>query len=92
MSIFALRLGLVGVVQSSLLGSVLSNMLLVLGCAFVAGGFKTKIIAFNRTAASANTSVLLVAVMAMLARRRAEAVDDDSSSRTSTRVEQPVRL
>mmetsp|Transcript_9305 Transcript_9305/g.27858 ORF Transcript_9305/g.27858 Transcript_9305/m.27858 type:complete len:469 (-) Transcript_9305:53-1459(-) len=65
-SIFALRLGLVGVVQASLLGSVLSNMLLVLGCAFVAGGFKQKIVAFNRTAASANTSVLLVAVMAML--------------------------
>jgi Ca2+:H+ antiporter len=37
-SIFALRAGLVGVVQAALLGSVLANSLLVLGIAFVAGG------------------------------------------------------
>jgi hypothetical protein len=39
-SIFALRAGLVGVVQAALLGSVLANSRLVLGIAFVAGGLK----------------------------------------------------
>jgi Ca2+:H+ antiporter len=39
-SIFALRAGLVGVVQGALVGSVLANSLLVLGIAFVAGGLK----------------------------------------------------
>ena len=39
-SIFALRAGLVGVVQSAIVGSVLSNVLLVLGLAFVVGGVK----------------------------------------------------
>jgi len=39
-SIFALRAGLVGVVQAALVGSVLANSLLVLGIAFVAGGLK----------------------------------------------------
>ena len=37
-SIFALRNGMIRVVQQSLLGSILSNMLLVLGCAFFCGG------------------------------------------------------
>ena len=65
-SIFALKKGLLRVVQVSLLGSVLSNMLLVLGSAFVAAGLRVKIAHFNRTAATANTSLLLVAVLALL--------------------------
>jgi len=39
--VVALRNHLVRVVQLSLLGSILSNMLLVLGCAFLVGGFAT---------------------------------------------------
>lgn len=37
-SIYALKHGMIRVVQQSLLGSILSNMLLVLGCAFLSGG------------------------------------------------------
>lgn len=37
-SIYALKSGMIRVVQLSLLGSILSNMLLVLGCAFFCGG------------------------------------------------------
>lgn len=37
-SIYALKSGMIRVVQQSLLGSILSNMLLVLGCAFFCGG------------------------------------------------------
>lgn len=37
-SIYALKNGMIRVVQQSLLGSILSNMLLVLGCAFFCGG------------------------------------------------------
>ena len=37
-SIHALRSGKLRVVQQSLLGSILSNLLLVLGCAFFSGG------------------------------------------------------
>ena len=37
-AIYALKNGMIRVVQQSLLGSILSNMLLVLGCAFLAGG------------------------------------------------------
>ncbi len=37
-AIFALRLGLTSVVQAALVGSVLGNVLLVLGAAFLSGG------------------------------------------------------
>ena len=39
-ALFALRAGLVTVVQSALIGSILANLLLVMGMAFVVGGLK----------------------------------------------------
>jgi Ca2+:H+ antiporter len=39
-ALFALKAGLVGVVQAALIGSILANLLLVLGMAFVVGGLK----------------------------------------------------
>ncbi len=38
--IFALRAGLVGVVQAALVGSIVANVLLVLGLAFIVGGLR----------------------------------------------------
>ena len=39
-ALFALKAGLVGVVQAALVGSILANLLLVLGLCFVVGGLK----------------------------------------------------
>jgi len=39
-AIFALRQGLVGVVQAALVGSILANSVLVLGIAFIVGGLR----------------------------------------------------
>lgn len=39
-ALFALKAGLVGVVQAALIGSILANLLLVMGLAFVVGGLK----------------------------------------------------
>ncbi|HET8595492.1 MAG TPA: calcium/proton exchanger [Intrasporangium sp.] len=39
-ALFALKAGLVAVVQAALVGSILANLLLVLGLAFLAGGLK----------------------------------------------------
>ncbi|XP_010112892.2 vacuolar cation/proton exchanger 5 isoform X1 [Morus notabilis] len=67
-SIYALKSGLIRVVQQSLLGSILSNMLLVLGCAFFAGGLvhsKTEQV-FNKGAATMSSGLLLMAVMGLL--------------------------
>jgi Ca2+:H+ antiporter len=50
----------------SLLGSVLSNLLLVLGCAFFFGGLKHSMQRFNKVSSSINSGLLLLAVMALL--------------------------
>lgn len=67
-SVYALKAGMLRVVQQSLLGSILSNMLLVLGCAFFSGGivFSTKEQVFNKAAAVVNSGLLLMAVMGLL--------------------------
>ncbi len=46
LSIFALQAGLVSVVAAALVGSVLGNVLFVLGVAFLAGGFRHGVLRF----------------------------------------------
>ncbi|KAL0000374.1 hypothetical protein SO802_014155 [Lithocarpus litseifolius] len=66
-SIFALKSGLIRIVQLSLLGSILSDLLLVLGCAFFCGGLVLrKEQLFNKATAGVNSGLLLVAVMGLL--------------------------
>uniref|UniRef100_A0A7I4A1K2 Vacuolar cation/proton exchanger n=1 Tax=Physcomitrium patens TaxID=3218 RepID=A0A7I4A1K2_PHYPA len=66
--IMALRKNMIRVVQLSLLGSILSNMLLVLGCAFFFGGLKHthQDQKFNKVTAQVSSSLLLMAVMGLL--------------------------
>lgn len=64
-TISAVKAGLVSVVQGSLLGSILSNLLLVLGMAFFAAGIKTKESRFNSAGASANMSCLCLGSLAL---------------------------
>ncbi|XWS27675.1 hypothetical protein CRYUN_Cryun25bG0001800 [Craigia yunnanensis] len=67
-SIYALKSGMIRVVQLSLLGSILSNMLLVLGCAFFCGGlvYHRKEQVFSKATAVVNSGLLLMAVMGLL--------------------------
>ena len=65
-AIFALRNGLLNVVKVSLLGSILSNTLLVLGCACLAGGLMRPTPTFNRVAAISNATLLQIAVLGLL--------------------------
>ncbi|XP_058110458.1 vacuolar cation/proton exchanger 5-like isoform X2 [Magnolia sinica] len=67
-SIHALKTGMIRVVQQSLLGSILSNMLLVLGCALFSGGlvFCKKEQVFNKASAAVSSGLLLMAVMCLL--------------------------
>jgi Ca2+:H+ antiporter len=63
----ALRHGLVAIVKASLIGSILGNLLLVLGAAFLAGGARRDVQRFNATAARAQSSSLTLAAIALLA-------------------------
>jgi len=65
-AITALKRGLYKLVQLSLLGSILSNMLLVLGCAFFFGGIKHKNQYFGTISSQMNASLLMLATMGIL--------------------------
>ncbi|CEQ41166.1 SPOSA6832_02856, partial [Sporobolomyces salmonicolor] len=65
-AIIALAKCEIQVVQSSLLGSILSNLLLVLGMCFFAGGIKFSEQGFKDTAAQLNSSLLVMSVIAIL--------------------------
>lgn len=64
--IFAIRAGLLEVVKASITGSIIGNLLLVLGMAIFWGGLKFKKQEFNWTAARASSSTLLLAVIALI--------------------------
>merc|ERR1719272_1286073 len=61
MCVQAVKAGLVKVVQSNLLGSILSNLLLVLGMSIFASGMARKSQKFNRHGAASNMTCQLVA-------------------------------
>ena len=61
-AIFALRAGLVVVVQSALVGSILANVLLILGLAFLTGGLRH---GTQRFAAESARSVALLLLLAV---------------------------
>ena len=68
-ALFALGQGLHEVVKASLIGSILGNILLVLGASMLVGGLRVPRGGrqrFNRTAASAQASMLLLAATAMV--------------------------
>ena len=63
---FALKEGLQEVVKASIVGSIIGNCLLVLGAAMLVGGLKRDKQVFNRTAASAQAGMLLLALTALI--------------------------
>lgn len=64
--IFALRAGLYDVVRAALVGSVLANVLLVLGLAFVVGGLRHGTQKFSATAARTISVLLMLSVFAWM--------------------------
>jgi len=64
--LFALRAGLTGVVKASISGSLIGNVLLVLGLSMFVGGWGREKQVFNRTSAGANVVMLFLAVVALV--------------------------
>ncbi|KAI9346348.1 calcium/proton exchanger [Pilaira anomala] len=66
LGIIALKEGLIRVVQASVLGSILSNLLLVLGFCFFLGGVTRTEQKFNVTAAQTSCSLLALTTLSLL--------------------------
>ncbi|MFC3748755.1 calcium/proton exchanger [Paenibacillus sp. GCM10012306] len=62
---FLVKEGLFDMVKASLTGSIIGNLLLVLGLSIFAGGMKHKVQNFNVTLAGMNGSLMIVAVIAL---------------------------
>lgn len=66
-ALMALRAGQYDIVKASLTGSIIGNILLVLGAAFVFGGMKYKQQRFNATAARSQATMLTLAAISLIA-------------------------
>lgn len=62
---FALQAGLIDVVKASLTGSIIGNLLLVLGASVLIGGLRHGTQTFSRRIAGANAALLVVAVIGL---------------------------
>src|SRR5437899_2603014 len=65
-AVFALSRGLTEVVKASLTGSIVGNLLLVLGLSMLAGGVKYKAQHFSREASGIQITMLVVAVIGLV--------------------------
>jgi Ca2+:H+ antiporter len=65
-ALIALRAGKIEVVKASITGSIIGNLLLVLGVSVFAGGLRFKHQHFNKTAARAGCTALILAAAALV--------------------------
>lgn len=65
-SFVALKAGMFQLIKSALIGSILGNMLLVLGTGLFLGGLRRKILSFSQAATNTYTPLLMMAVMSFL--------------------------
>lgn len=79
LSVSAIEKGLVKVVQASLLGAMLMNLLFVTGCCFVAFGYRRKLTTFNHNRAAYALALLAVAMMGLVVPTELAATDEWST-------------
>jgi Ca2+:H+ antiporter len=65
-ALVALKAGLIGIVKASITGSILANVLLVMGLSMVFGGLRFKEQTFNQMVARINGSTMTLAVTAIV--------------------------
>jgi Ca2+:H+ antiporter len=82
-AIVALRAGLVDLVKASITGSILGNLLLILGLAVIAGGLNRPELRFNRTSVGMNAGMLSLSVVALVFPALFHSVHPESTARLS---------
>jgi Ca2+:H+ antiporter len=65
-AIFSLRQGLVDMVKASIVGSILLNVLFLIGVSMFAGGLKYKEQRFNKDSAGISSTMLMIAVVGLI--------------------------
>ena len=83
-SFFALRAGLITVVQSAIVGSILANSLLVMGLAFLFGGLKNGTQRFSSERPRAIVIMILLAVSALVLPTIVDAIHTPAAAHEET--------
>jgi Ca2+:H+ antiporter len=82
-AIVALRAGLVELVKASITGSILGNLLLILGLSLIAGGTNRPELRFNRTNAGMSAGMLALSVVALVFPALFHSVHPEAAARMS---------
>ncbi len=82
-AIVALRAGLVDLVKASVTGSILGNLLLILGVSLVAAGVGRSEVRFNRTSAGMSSAMLALAVVGLVFPALFHALHPEAAARTT---------
>lgn len=90
--ILALNAGLIEVVKASITGSIVGNLLLVLGMSIFVGGMKHPRQKFNKTAALASASTLFLAVIALVIPAIFQQTSHSISSQTTLHLSELVAI
>jgi Ca2+:H+ antiporter len=88
-SLFALKRGLIGIVKSSLTGSIIGNLLFGLGVSMFAGGLKVKTQKFDSRVARINGALLVLAAFGLIIPaiyRMSPAAGEDTSRHVSLEI------
>ncbi|KAI2604611.1 calcium/proton exchanger [Hypoxylon sp. NC1633] len=90
----ALVKGEIRIVQSSLLGSILANLLLILGMAFVCGGLRYQEQIYNSTVTNMSTCLLSLSVISLMLPTafHASFADKDEADRESLKISHGVSV
>jgi Ca2+:H+ antiporter len=91
-ALIALSKGLTGVVKASIAGSIIGNVLLVMGVSILGGGLRFQVQRFNQTAARASATTLSLAAVALTIPTVFHVTAADRSGGWSLATEQKLSL
>jgi Ca2+:H+ antiporter len=91
-AIVALRAGLVDLVKASITGSILGNLLLIMGLSFLAGGISRPVLRYNRVAAGASAGMLALAVVGLVFPALFHAIQPEAGRRIELSLSESVAV
>lgn len=91
-AIVALQAGLVELVKASIAGSILGNLLLIMGLSLLAGGVGRRELTFNRTAVGLSAGMMIAAVVGLVFPALFHATHPDPSALTELRLSEGVAV
>jgi Ca2+:H+ antiporter len=91
-AVAALRAGLIDLVKASITGSILGNLLLILGLSLMAPGFNKPLVRFNRTAVGMSSGMLALAVTGLVFPAIFHAIHPDGPADREQRLSEAVAV